>query len=154
MSSSFLRGEFSSSMGGRWHSSSIWSKVRSLLANKMLCNTQHVCTTVDTNSSFRLHFPPIFLNLVFRMPNPLSTLMRVDECFLLNQTSSFVKGVPMGPSCKVLCTSSKEDTPSQPRCRVETAVLLAMSWGHHGTPPLGKVSMRAESGERRTQFAI
>ena len=41
--------------------------------------------------------PPISLNLAFSMPNARSTHMRVDECLRLNHTSSFARGMPMGP---------------------------------------------------------
>ena len=75
----------------------IWSRVRTLLASRMLCNTQQQCTTVGKKSSFNDDLVPISLNLDLSMPNPLSTLILVDECLRLNQTSSRESGVPIGP---------------------------------------------------------
>lgn len=86
-----------SSIGGRSQSIRIWSRVRSLLASKMLCNTQQLWTTVGKKSSFKEDFVPISLNLDFSIPNPLSTLILVDECLRLNHTSSRERGNPIGP---------------------------------------------------------
>ena len=69
----------------------------SLLARRMLCRTQQQCTTVGRKSSFKDDLVPISLNLALSMPKPRSTLIRVEECFLLNHASSLVNDKPRGP---------------------------------------------------------
>lgn len=71
MSFSSRRGKSSTSIGGKWQSSSIWSKVRSLLESRMLCNIQQVCTIVGMKSIFKEDFPSISLNLALSIPSPV-----------------------------------------------------------------------------------